>query len=127
MKKEDTYLNLDKLNLNERIEVMKILPAEPHRDAYNIFKSYKYLQFVPKSEFQENEKWFVDKSSWNKTEISFQQFKEMMKNVENKCCDNPEIRWNKVEINVGDKQGSYKDLSFDFCDNCGEVFNEELN
>ena len=46
---------------------------------------------------------------------------------EKKCCDNPDIQWNKIEISIGDKQGSYRDLNFNFCDNCGETFNESFD
>ena len=54
-------------------------------------------------------------------------FDEYLENKNTKkCCDNPEIQWNRIEISIGDKKGSYKDLSYNFCDNCGEVTNEEI-
>lgn len=43
------------------------------------------------------------------------------------CCDNQSLRWEKKEISIDDKNGSYKDLTFDFCENCGKTFNEEFS
>ena len=37
------------------------------------------------------------------------------------------IRWEKKSIGIDDKQGSYKDLTFDFCDECGNVTNVDLS
>lgn len=37
------------------------------------------------------------------------------------------IRWEKKEIGIDDKQGSYKDLTFDFCEECGNVTNVDLS
>jgi hypothetical protein len=33
------------------------------------------------------------------------------------------IRWDKKEIVIKDKNRSYKDLSFNFCKECGDVTN----
>jgi len=37
------------------------------------------------------------------------------------------IRWEKKSIDIDDKQGSYKDLTFDFCEECGNVTNVDLS
>ncbi len=37
------------------------------------------------------------------------------------------IRWEKKSIGIDDKQGSYKDLTFDFCEECGNVTNVDLS
>ena len=37
------------------------------------------------------------------------------------------IRWEKKEISIDDKQGTYKDLTFDFCEECGNVTNVDLS
>ena len=37
------------------------------------------------------------------------------------------IHWEKKEISIDDKQGSYKDLTFDFCEECGNVTNVDLS
>lgn len=37
------------------------------------------------------------------------------------------IRWEKKEISIDDKHGSYKDLTFDFCEECGNVTNVDLS
>ena len=42
----------------------------------------------------------------------------------NKCCENPDVRWNKIELEIGDKKGTYKDFSYNFCDNCGHTSDE---
>lgn len=68
-------------------------------------------------------------STPEKTELTYPEFIKLFEGGEGekKCCDNPDIQWNKIEINIGDKQGSYKDLNFNFCDNCGETFNETFD
>ena len=43
------------------------------------------------------------------------------------CGAKGSIKWNKVEISVGDKNGTYFDISFNFCDECGKVTNIELD
>lgn len=43
------------------------------------------------------------------------------------CCDNQNLRWEKKEISIDDKHGSYKDLTFDFCENCGQTFNVQFD
>jgi hypothetical protein len=37
------------------------------------------------------------------------------------CGAENSIRWDKHCIGIDDKQGSYKDLSFQFCEECGDV------
>ena len=37
------------------------------------------------------------------------------------CGAENSIRWDKHCIGIDDKQGSYKDLSFQFCEECGYV------
>lgn len=37
------------------------------------------------------------------------------------CGAENSIRWEKKEISIDDKQGSYKDLTFNFCEECGNV------
>jgi hypothetical protein len=37
------------------------------------------------------------------------------------------IRWEKKEIGIDDKQGSYKDLTFNFCEECGNVTDVDLS
>ena len=61
----------------------------------------------------------------NKLLNKFDEYLESKK--ENKCCDNPDIQWNRIEISIGDKKGSYKDLSYNYCNNCGATFNEEID
>lgn len=39
------------------------------------------------------------------------------------CNSENSIRWEKKEISIDDKHGSYKDLTFDFCQECGNVTN----
>lgn len=43
------------------------------------------------------------------------------------CGAENSIRWEKKEISIDDKQGSYKDLTFDFCVVCGNVTNVDLS
>ncbi len=35
--------------------------------------------------------------------------------------------WEKKDIGIDDKQGSYKDLTFNFCEECGDVTNVDLS
>ena len=37
------------------------------------------------------------------------------------CGAENSIKWEKKEISIDDKQGSYKDLTFNFCEECGNV------
>ena len=37
------------------------------------------------------------------------------------CEAENSIRWEKKEISIDDKYGSYKDLTFNFCEECGNV------
>ena len=43
------------------------------------------------------------------------------------CGAENSIRWEKKEISIDDKQGSYKDLTFEFCEECGNVTNVDLS
>lgn len=43
------------------------------------------------------------------------------------CGAENSIRWENKEISIDDKQGSYKDLTFDFCEECGNVTNVDLS
>lgn len=43
------------------------------------------------------------------------------------CGAENSIRWEKKEIGIDDKQGSYKDLTFYFCEECGNVTNVDLS
>lgn len=43
------------------------------------------------------------------------------------CGAENSIRWEKKEISIDDKQGSYKDLTFDFCEVCGNVTNVDFS
>ena len=43
------------------------------------------------------------------------------------CGSKNSIRWEKKEISIDDKNGSYKDLTFDFCQECGNVTNVDLS
>ena len=43
------------------------------------------------------------------------------------CGAKNSICWDKKEISIDDKHGSYKDLTFDFCQECGNVTNVELS
>ena len=79
MDKSKIYLDLSKCTEEEQKHVFSLLPPEPHRDAYNIFRSYKYLQFIPKSKFQEKEKWMVDKQAFGKTELTYPEFIKLFK------------------------------------------------
>jgi hypothetical protein len=43
------------------------------------------------------------------------------------CGAGNSIRWEKKSIGIDDKQGSYKDLTFDFCEECGDVTNFDFS
>jgi len=43
------------------------------------------------------------------------------------CGAKNSIRWEKKQISIDDKQGSYKDLTFYFCEECGNVTNVDLS
>jgi len=43
------------------------------------------------------------------------------------CGAENSIRWEKKEISIDDKQGSYKDLNFNFCEECGDVTNVDFS
>ena len=43
------------------------------------------------------------------------------------CGAENSIRWEKKEISIDDKHGSYKDLTFNFCEECGNVTNVDLS
>ena len=84
MDKSKFYIDLSKCTEGERKRVFSLLPPEPHRDAYNIFRNYKYLQFIPKSKFQEKEKWMVDKQAFGKTELTYPEFIKLFEGGESK-------------------------------------------
>ena len=84
MDKTKIYLNLKKCTEKEQKHIFSLLPPEPHRDAYNIFRSYKYLQFIPKSKFQEKEKWMVDKQAFDKVELTYPEFIKLFEGGEGK-------------------------------------------
>jgi len=42
------------------------------------------------------------------------------------CNSEKELIYEKKSISIGDKQGTYKDLTYYFCDDCGEVINVEF-
>jgi len=43
------------------------------------------------------------------------------------CGAENSIKWEKKEISIDDKHGSYKDLTFNFCEECGYVTNVEFS
>jgi rRNA maturation protein Nop10 len=43
------------------------------------------------------------------------------------CGAENSIRWEKKEISIDDKHGSYRDLTFNFCEECGNVTNVDLS
>jgi len=43
------------------------------------------------------------------------------------CGYENSIKWEKKEISIDDKHGSYKDLTFNFCEECGDVTNVEFS
>ena len=43
------------------------------------------------------------------------------------CGAKNSIFWDKKEISIDDKHGSYKEITFDFCQECGNVTNVELS
>lgn len=45
----------------------------------------------------------------------------------NSCGAENSISWDKHCIGIDDKQGSYKDLSFQFCEECGDVTNVDFS
>lgn len=65
-------------------------------------------------------------------EIYHQEKLKIMQNNVNKtictvCGAEESIRWEKHKININDKQGSYKDLTFDICEECGNVTNMDFS
>jgi len=42
------------------------------------------------------------------------------------CGAMDSIRYDKKQISIDDKQGSCKDLTFDFCEECGNVTNVDF-
>lgn len=47
-----------------------------------------------------------------------------------KCCNcgaEKSIQWDKHSIGINDKQGSYRDLTFDFCEECGDITNVDFS
>lgn len=43
------------------------------------------------------------------------------------CKEVNSIRWEKQSIGIDDKQGSYKNLTFNFCVECGNVTDVDLS
>lgn len=43
------------------------------------------------------------------------------------CGAENSLRWDKHCICIDDKKGSYKDLSFQFCEECGDVSNVDFS
>jgi transcription elongation factor Elf1 len=43
------------------------------------------------------------------------------------CGAENSMRWGKKSIGIDDKQGSYLDLTFDFCEECGHVENVDFS
>jgi hypothetical protein len=43
------------------------------------------------------------------------------------CGAENSIRWEKKSIGIDDEQGSYLDLTFNFCEECGNVTNVDLS
>ena len=39
------------------------------------------------------------------------------------CSDEYAKRWDRYEINLNDKDGTSVDVSVDYCENCGHVYN----
>ena len=39
------------------------------------------------------------------------------------CSDEYAKRWDRYEINLNDKNGTSVDVSVDYCENCGHVYN----
>jgi hypothetical protein len=52
--------------------------------------------------------------------------KDIKKDLCVNCLAKDSIRWDKRTIDIEDKQGSYKDLSFNYCNECGNVTNVEF-
>jgi hypothetical protein len=43
------------------------------------------------------------------------------------CGAEDSIHWDKREIGIDDKHGSYLDLAFNYCDQCGNVTDVDLS
>lgn len=43
------------------------------------------------------------------------------------CGAKNSIQWDKKTISINDKHGSYRDLSFNYCEECGDVTNVEFS
>ncbi len=102
MDKTKIYIDLSKCSEEQQKHVFTLLPPEPHRDAYNIFRSYKYLQFIPKSKFQEKEKWMVDKQALGKTELTYPEFIKLFEGGEEEVL--------QVENDYQDLKESHSEL-----------------
>jgi hypothetical protein len=63
--------------------------------------------------------------------LAVQEFEKLQTDTEtrrcNKCGAQKEMRWNKMDIGIDDKHGSYKTLSFNFCEECGYTNNVNLS
>ena len=52
--------------------------------------------------------------------------KEIKKDLCVNCLAENSICWDKITIDIDDKKGSYKDLSYNYCTECGHVTNVEF-
>ena len=73
LKPEHIYLNLANCSEEERKEVIAMLPEEKVKGDYRTDYYYNYLVYFSKAE-----KWFVNFNVESKTEVNFQEFKEIM-------------------------------------------------
>lgn len=48
---------------------------------------------------------------------------EKENNIQNDKCPNCEVKmsWSKQDIGIGDKKGTYRTISFEYCDECGHT------
>lgn len=118
------FIDLSKCSEDQQKHIFSLLPEPRNWKVYAILYNYFFLNY-------DANEWMVggEYDITNKTELAYSDFIKLFECVEGekKCCDNPDIQWNKIEVSIGDKQGSYKDLNFNFCDNCGETFNEAFD
>lgn len=43
------------------------------------------------------------------------------------CGAENSIKWDKKQVSIDDTHGSWKDLTFNFCEECGDTTNVELD
>ena len=123
MKKENVFIDLSKCSEEEQKHIFSLIGGKPDKNMSSYMGGNECLIFFDKWERHNRNNFY------NRTELTYHDFIKLFEDGEDekKCCDSPDIQWNKVEIYIGDKQGSYKDLNFKFCDNCGETFNEAFD